>query len=51
MLTFFKLLFKGLEVWRTIAEATLMAESVLDTIDALKAKIEEVFPELSESLE
>ena len=48
MLTFFKLLFKFLELWRGIAEGTQMAEKMLDTIDDLKARVEEAISEMSE---
>ena len=45
MLTFFKLLFKFLELWRGIAEGTAAAEKILDSIDTVKAKIEELIEE------
>lgn len=48
MLTFFKLLFKFLELWRNIGEGTLMAEKMLDSIDRLKGEIEEAISEMSE---
>lgn len=48
MLTFFKLLFKFLELWRTIAAGTRIAENWLDSIDQLKAKVEEAISEMSE---
>lgn len=47
MLTFFKLLFKFLELWRGIAEGTKMAEKMLDSIDELKAQIEKVIEDLN----
>ena len=48
MLTFFKLLFKFLELWKGIGEGTVIAEKMLDSIDALKAKVEEAIEEMSE---
>ena len=48
MLTFFKLLFKFLELWRNIAVGTQVAESMLDSIDKLKGEIEEAISEMSE---
>ena len=48
MLTFFKLLFKFLDLWRSIAAGTLMAEKMLDSIDKLKGEVEEAISELSE---
>ncbi len=47
MLTFFKLLFKFLELWRNMAEGTAMAEKMLDSIDELKAQIEKVIEEMN----
>ena len=47
MLTFFKLLFKFLELWRGVAEGTMVAEHVLDSIDAMKAKLEELMETLN----
>ena len=47
MLTFFKLLFKFLELWRGVAEGTMAAEKVLDSIDAMKAKLEELMETLN----
>ncbi len=47
MLTFFKLLFKFLELWRGVAEGTLAAEKVLDSIDELKAKVEELMEKMN----
>ncbi|MBQ6066195.1 MAG: hypothetical protein IJK89_05175 [Clostridia bacterium] len=48
MLTFFKLLFKFLELWRKISAGTVMAEKWLDSIDELKGRIEEAISEMSE---
>ncbi len=48
MLTFFKLLFKFLELWRGVAAGTMVAEKVLDSIDTLKADIEEAISEMSD---
>ena len=48
MLTFFKLLFKFLELWRGIAEGTLIAEKMLDSIDELKDRVEEAISEMSD---
>ena len=47
MLTFFKLLFKFLELWRGIAAGTLAAEKMLDSIDELKAHIEETMEKMN----
>ncbi len=47
MLTFFKLLFKFLELWRGVAEGTTVAEKMLDSIDALKADIEELMESMN----
>ena len=48
MLTFFKLLFKFLELWRGIAAGTRVAETMLDSIDRLKAQVEEAISEMSD---
>ena len=48
MLTFFKLLFKFLELWRNIGAGTVMAEKWLDSIDKLKGEVEEAISEMSE---
>ena len=47
MLTFFKLLFKFLELWRGVAEGTQVAESMLDSIDELKARVEELIEKMN----
>ena len=47
MLTFFKLLFKFLELWRGVAEGTLIAEKMLDSIDEMKASVEEMIEKLN----
>ncbi len=47
MLTFFKLLFKFLELWRKVAEGTVFAEKMLDSIDTIKAEIEKVIADLN----
>ena len=48
MLTFFKLLFKFLELWRNISAGTVMAEKWLDSIDELKGRVEELISEMSQ---
>ena len=50
MLTFFKLLFKFLELWRGVAEGTLMADKVLDSIDEMKAEVESLIEKLEKSV-
>ena len=47
MLTFFKLLFKFLDLWRGIAEGTVVAEKMLDSIDTLKADIEALMEKMN----
>ena len=48
MLTFFKLLFKFLELWKGIAAGTVAAEKILDSIDEVKDKIESTFGEMDD---
>ena len=47
MLTFFKLLFKFLELWRGIAAGTLAAEKMLDSIDQIRASLEELMEKMN----
>ena len=48
MLTFCKLLFKFLDLWRNIAAGTVAAEKILDLVDGFKSEIEEAISEMSE---
>ena len=48
MLTFFKLLFKFLDLWRNISAGTVMAEKWLDSIEELKGRVEELISEMSD---
>ena len=47
MLTFFKLLFKFLELWRGIAEGPTVAEEMLDSIESIKDRIEKAIEEMN----
>ena len=47
MLTFFKLLFKFLELWKGIGAGTAVAEKMLDSAEELKGRIEKLIEEIN----